>query len=161
MNDVPAWMITTWFWLSSIFFLLGIIVLVGIFVAGLKVLQMLTELKPKIDALDQNVQGLLVKVHSVADRVEELTVSVKATVDNVGGRARGVAGSAELVAQVASRQFERFSPWLIGTITAMRLVNEWRAEHAKAKGGKPQSKLKKASSFGQSVVRALVHLAGK
>jgi hypothetical protein len=154
-------MITVWFWLSSIFFLLGICVLVGIGIAGLRILKIITELKPKIDTLESNVQGLVIKLHGVADRVEELTASVKATVDNVGGHARGVAGSAELVARVAGNQFERFSPWLVGTVTAMRLIGEWRSSRAQRRREETEGTPKKPASFTRSLVRALLNLTSR
>jgi hypothetical protein len=47
---------------------------------------------------------------------------VKTAVDGVGGKAKSVAGSAEIVATSASRQFERFSPLLVGALTAIRIV---------------------------------------
>lgn len=159
MNDVPTWLATTWFYLSSIFFLLGIVLLVGIGFAGIKVMKLLEEMKPKVDALEANVQGLVVKLHNVADRVEELTESVKSTVDNVGGHARGVAGSADLVAKVASREFERFSPWLVGTVTAMRLIGEFRrARHAPKEASKDGKPTKRGGLAG-TIARALMHLA--
>jgi uncharacterized protein YoxC len=119
-------MITTWFWLSVIFFVLSIVLMVGYVALGILVFRFIKEMRPKVDALEQNVQGVVQRVQAVAERVEEVAVSVKSTVDNVGTKARGVASSAEIVAQAASRQFQRFSPVLMGTLTAIRIVGALR-----------------------------------
>ena len=164
MNEVPNWMITAWFWLSACFFFLNILLLICLVVAGVMILRLISELKPKIDSLEQNVQGLIQKVQGVAERVEEVATSVKNTVENVGGKAKGMAGSAELVAQSASRQFERFSPFVIGAITAIRLVTALRQfKAAKAKGAERQakSKVRQAVGLGRGVVRTLLHLTSR
>jgi hypothetical protein len=157
-------MITAWFWLSACFFLLNILLFIGLVVATVMVLRLLSEMKPKIDALEQNIQGLVLKVHSVADRVEEVATSVRNTVENVGGKAKGMAGSAEIVAQSASKQFERFSPFVIGAITAIRLVTALRQfQAAKSRNfeKKAQSKVRQAVGIGRGVVKTLLHLTSK
>jgi hypothetical protein len=79
--------------------------------------------------MSAKVAELTKKVEVLAVRVEEVATTMKETVGNVGQKASGILGSVELIAQSASKQFERFSPFIVGAMTAMRLVkslNEMR-----------------------------------
>lgn len=115
MNEVPNWMIAWWFWLSAIFLVLSILLVVGAAIGLIYVLRLVASLKPKVEALTTDVQGLVQKVDGIA-------ASLKDTVEAVGGRAKGIAGSAEIVAQSASIQFSRFSPVLIAAATGLKLL---------------------------------------
>ena len=109
---VPTW----WLVLSGLFFVANIFLFVALGVAALKLVGVLKGLTPKIVAIEGQVQDLVKKVQA-------LTASIQETVTNVGGKTKAVVGSAEGVVQSASRQFERFSPFVIGSLTAIRLVS--------------------------------------
>jgi outer membrane murein-binding lipoprotein Lpp len=136
MNNIP----TIWFWLSGAFFVVNILFFFALTVALLRVAGLIKELTPKVNELSVKVNGLVTQVQEVAKKVEEVAANVATTMSEVGGRAKGVVGSVELVAQSASRQFERFSPFVVGAITAMRLV---RALSDIRGGRKPSEALKK------------------
>ncbi len=112
MIQAPA----IWFWLSGAFFVANIFLFIALGIAALKLVGILKELSPKIVAIEGQVQDLVKKV-------QELTANIQQTVSELGGKAKGVVGSAEGVAQSASRQFERYSPFVIGSLTAIRLVS--------------------------------------
>lgn len=109
--EVPTW----WLVLSGIFFVMNIVLFGALAFAAIKLVGILKDLTPRIVAIEGQVQDLIKKV-------QDLTHNLQETVSSIGGRAKGVVGSAEGVAQSASRQFERFSPFVIGALTAIRLV---------------------------------------
>jgi hypothetical protein len=115
MQEVPSWLIVVWLIVSLLFFLTNLILLAVLAYVGLK-------LRPALEDLSKKVGDLTVKIERVAERVEDLAGNLGETVGNVGQKAAGILGSVELVLQSASRQFERFSPLLVGAMTAMRLV---------------------------------------
>ena len=125
MNGIPVWVS----WAAGIFFVVNILFYVALIVAVLRISSLLRDLRPKIDELSGRVHSLADRIEGVAQRVEEVAESVRDTISGVGGKAKGVVGSVELIAQSASRQFERFSPFVVGALTAIRLVkalNEMR-----------------------------------
>jgi hypothetical protein len=150
MNEIPSW----WLAVSAIFFIVNILLFCGWLFAIFKLVQFMKEVTPKINEISGKVGALVVKVEQVAERVEEVATSVKETVDGVGGRAKGVVGSVELVAQSASRQFERFSPFIVGAMTAMRLIkslNEMRHGRSAASATKKKNlKDKPVTLFGKA-----------
>ena len=109
--EVPLW----WLIISAIFFIANIFLFVALGIAALKLAAVVKDLSPRIVAIEKQVQELVKKV-------SELATNLNNTVSSVGGRAKGVVGSAEGIAQSASRQFERFSPFVVGALTAIRLV---------------------------------------
>lgn len=109
---VPTW----WLVLSGLFFFMNIVLFAALAFAAVKLVGILKELTPKIVAIEKQVQDLVKKV-------QDLTASLQQTVSELGGKAKGVAGSAEGIVQSASRQFERYSPFVIGSLTAIRLVS--------------------------------------
>lgn len=112
MTTIPTW----WLVLSGIFFFMNIVLFAALAFAAVKLVGILKDLTPKIVAIEGQVQDLVKKVQA-------LTASVQETVSNVGGKTKAVVGSAEGVVQSASRQFERYSPFVIGSLTAIRLVS--------------------------------------
>ena len=80
------------------------------------------ELKPKVDEISTKVTSLTTTVEGIAHKVEELAESLRENVDSVGGKTKGILNSAESIAQTASRQFERFSPYMVGALTGIRLI---------------------------------------
>ena len=127
MNQpLPTW----WLVLSAIFFVTTIVALGAVAYLSLTVVKLVRDVRPKVDEIGKKVGVLSEKVEGIAANVQDLTESVKGTVTNVGARASHVAGSVELVANSASRQFERFAPFITGALTAIRLakaLNEMRA----------------------------------
>lgn len=153
-NDIPNW----WLIVSALFFVANLVFFIVLAYLGVTLVRVLKETKPKVDEISTKVSALVTKVEQVAVRVEEVANSVKETVDNVGGRAKGVVGSAELVAQSASRQFERFSPFVVGAMTAMRLVkalNEMRHGRSAASATKKGTLKKKPASKKSSGILGL------
>lgn len=134
-NEIPSW----WLIVSGIFFVLNALLFLALSYVAFMVVKFLKDVQPKVNEISGKVTGLVAKIEQVAVRVEEVAESVKNTIDGVGSRATGVVGSVELVAQSASRQFERFSPFIVGATTAMRLVkalNEMRAGRSAASATK-------------------------
>ena len=148
MTTVPTW----WLVLSGIFFVTNALLFVALGWAALKLVGILKDLTPKIVAIEKQIQD-------VVKKVQELTANVQETASSVGGKAKGVIGGAEGIVQSASRQFEKFSPFVIGSLTAIRLVsalNQARRGRSPAKATsrkgilgrrKPKSLLGKAIAF--------------
>jgi uncharacterized protein YoxC len=120
MTEMPTWMIWTWMILSSLFFLLNLAVFAVLVIVLLKLKEVLEDLRPKIAQLAARVDG-------IGQRVEEIAISTRTTVDTVGGRARSIVGSAQHVSETASRQFERYSPIIVGVATGLKLLSAVRA----------------------------------
>ena len=135
MNSFPEW----WIWASGIFFVVNLLFFAALTFALFRLAILLKEISPKVNELSVKVNALVVQVQDVAKKVEEVAQNVATTTNELSGRAKGVVGSAELVAQSASRQFERFSPFFVGAVTAMRLV---RALSDIRGGRKPSEALK-------------------
>lgn len=109
---VPTW----WLVLSGLFFLMNIVLFSALAFAAIKLVGILKDLTPRIVGIEKQVQDLIKKV-------QDLTANVQETVRSIGGKASATVGSVEGVAQSASRQFERYSPFVIGSLTAIRLVS--------------------------------------
>jgi len=125
MTEIPTW----WLVVSAAFFVVNLLMFAALGYAVIKLVAFMKEVQPQITGLSTKVHSLIDTVEGVAKRVEEVALSVKDTVDGVGGKAKGVVGSAEIVMHSASKQFEKFSPFLVGTLTAIRLIkglNEMR-----------------------------------
>ncbi len=125
MNGMPTW----WLVISGLAYTSLFLVCVALIVAAVYVVKFLNQVAPKIVAIEGQVQDLVKKV-------QDLTQNLNATVNSVGGRAKGVVGSVEGIAQSTSRQFERFSPFVIGALTAIRLVKALN----ESRKGKPLAK---------------------
>jgi uncharacterized protein YoxC len=117
MSTIPSW----WLALSGLFFVLNsaLFVILGLFVIRLG--QMAQDLKPKIDEISTKVSHLTTTVEGVAVKLDELTVSLKQNVDGVGSRSQNILASVEQISGTASRQFEKFSPLVVGALTVFRL----------------------------------------
>ncbi len=116
---VPAWVI----WAAGLFFIVNILFYIALIVV------LLVVVKPAMHRMSMKLSELTGKVDKVANRVEELATNLKESLESVSMKANGILGSVELIAQSASKQFERFSPFIVGAMTAMRLVkslNEMR-----------------------------------
>ncbi|HSI71582.1 MAG TPA: hypothetical protein VK934_00275 [Fimbriimonas sp.] len=119
MTEIPNWVV----YAAGIFFVINIV-----FYAAL-IYVLVFQVKPAMQRIGTKVGELTKKIEEVAQRIEDVAAHTKETIGNVGQKATGILGSVELIAQSASRQFERFSPFIVGAMTAMRLVkslNEMR-----------------------------------
>jgi hypothetical protein len=137
MNDtsqIPTW----WLVVSGIFFALNVLFLIALTIVMLALAKVIVAMKPKLTSLESSVQSLVEKVSSIASNVEDLSATVKTTIEKVGGSAQVVAGNAQLVSQTASREFEKFSPLVVGAIATIRVMtalNDFRLNRkAKAEG---------------------------
>ncbi len=112
MNEIPSW----WLIVSGIFFAFGTLFLIVLIFVSLQLKKMVEELKPKIESIST-------RVDAIGKNVEELTSHVKTTAESVGGKAKSVASSVESIAQLASGTFEKFSPYVVGALTVMKLFS--------------------------------------
>jgi len=121
MNELPMW----WLILSGIFFAMNTLLFIAMAVMLFKLGQAVQDLKPK-------VESLVVKVDGVTTKVDALTTTLHETVKNVGEKASGVAGSANVLAQTTSKVFEKYAPLLAIATTAFRIFGAIR-EYRQAK----------------------------
>ena len=128
-NEIPV----LWLWISGIFFLLGIILFGTTLVVLYKILKMSEDLKPRVESLTMRVETLMGKIDRVTDRVDETMLSVKESVDRVGGKAQGIMGSVESMAKGASTKFETITPIIAGAMAAYRIFMAVKARHDQAK----------------------------
>jgi predicted PurR-regulated permease PerM len=119
-----------WFYiLGIVFFVVNTLFFIVMAFVMFKLVQVAQNIQPKVEQLTNRVE-------SIGQQVEELSENVKTTVSQLGGRAQSVATSVDNIAHVASRQFEKFSPFIVGAMTAIRLVkalNEVRQGRSIAK----------------------------
>lgn len=111
MSEIPTW----WLAVSAVFFVVNVVMMIAIVYLAVHLVKILQGLQPKIETIST-------RVDAIGQRVEEVATSTQATLASLGGRAQSVATSVDTIAHVASRQFERFSPYLVGALTAIRLV---------------------------------------
>lgn len=128
-NEIP----TLWLWISGIFFFAGILVFSGTLVLLFKVMKLAEEMKPKVDSLTTKVEGLVVKLDAVADRVDETMISVKTTIDGVGGKANSIVGSVDTFTKVTSGRLEGLAPIISGAMAAYKFFITFKAAREKAK----------------------------
>jgi hypothetical protein len=130
-EQFPSWVV----YAAGVFFLVQIVFTLGLIFAVWKLVQAIQQITPKVEAIS-------VKVHEIGEKVEDLTTNVKGTFEALGGRAKSVAGSADLIAHTASRTFEKFSPVVIGILSALRILKalkEFRAGQKLADATTPKS----------------------
>ena len=108
---VPTW----WLVLSGLFFFMNIVLFGALAFAAIKLVGVAQGILPRVVTIEKQVSDLVKKV-------QDLTANIQQSVGELSGKAKGVAGSAEGIVQSASRQFERYSPFVIGSLTAIRLV---------------------------------------
>lgn len=126
MTEIPTW----WLVISGLFFLLQSILVACLIVAVIKLMGTIREITPKVVAISA-------KVEEIGTKVEELTDNVKTTMDSVGARAKSVAGSAEMIAHTAANTFERFSPAVVGILSALRILKAVQEFQNARKAGVP------------------------
>ena len=130
-NEIPM----LWLWISGIFFFFGIAAFSATIAVLLKLLKLAEEIKPKVDSLTVKVDGLITKLDKVADRVDETMISVKQSVDGVGGKATSIVSSVENFTSRASGKFEGLAPIITGVMAAYKVFVTLKAarEQTKAK----------------------------
>ncbi len=101
--------------------------------AAIKLVGILQNLTPRLVTIERQISD-------VVKKVQDLTQTVHEKINSIGGRASATVGSVEGIAQSASRQFERYSPFVIGSLTAIRLV-------------KALTEVKKGRSLGKATSR--------
>ena len=111
MTEIPS----VWLWVSGIYFVLQSILVLCLIMGLFRALHMMKEIAPKVEAISA-------KVTEIGDKVEDLTVTMKDTMEVVGGRAKSVAGSADLIAKTAANTFERFSPAVVGILSGLKIL---------------------------------------
>lgn len=111
MTQIPEW----WLGLSTVLMAFQCLFFAGLFVAVYYLIKAVKQITPKVEALTVKVQG-------IADKVDGLTANVKDTMDTLGVRAKSVAGSAEHIAQTTAKNYERYSPYVVGILSALKIV---------------------------------------
>lgn len=142
MNELPGW----WLGLSAVFFVVNILLFIALIVLIFFVIKFVKELTPMLQRVTTQVEALSQRVHGIAGKVEEIADNTKTTLDAVGGRAKSVSSSVDLIANSASRQFEKFAPFIVGATTAIRLV---RSLAEIRKGAKPKEATTKKALEGR------------
>ena len=124
MMEMPAW----WIWVSGIFFLLGIAVMVGLLFAILKAI---TALK----SVQSSVEKSIDRAEKVVDRLESVAKSAQGTVESIGGRAKSAASSIESVVSAGAKKMETIAPIFVMALAGLKLYQqfaEMRAEKRQA-----------------------------
>ena len=118
MTTIPSW----WLFLSGLFFFTNACLFVGLIFALQRIAKVAEDTKPMIDELSTKMNALVTTVDGVAHKVDLLADSAKLTLESVDSKTKSVMGSAELIASSASKSFERFSPYIMGAMTAFRVI---------------------------------------
>ncbi len=139
-NEIPA----IWLIVSGIFFLLGILVFIGVLFALFKFMKMAEELKPKVDHLTTQVETLLTKVDRVADKVEGITTTAKGSIDEFRGSSSGIMGTLEHLARSTAVKSDMISPILAGGLAAYKIFNTIRLARSQSKGTETEIIVKKS-----------------
>lgn len=118
MTEIPTW----WLGLSAAFFVVNIILFIGMTIALAVIVKMLKELQPKMAVMMLKVEAASEKAQLAAAKVEALAASAQATVSNVGTKAKTVAGAADGLAHVAAFQVQRFLPAVGAVVSGYKLL---------------------------------------
>lgn len=138
MNEIPSWVVV---W-AGVFFIVQTVFTLCLIGAVIFLIIEIKKITPKVAAIGD-------KVNDIGEKVDDLTANVKTTVEALSGRAKSVAGSADLIAQTASRTFERFSPAVVGILSALRIlkaIQEFRRGAHAGDSSKPKSLGEQGSS---------------
>ncbi len=127
MTEFPSWVVYS----AGVFFIVQIVLTICLIVAVIRIVGVVKEVAPKVEAIS-------VKVTEIGDKVEDLTETVRSTAETVGARAKSISGSAESIAQTAATSFEKFSPYVVGILSAVKILRAlqgFRATAKKPEGG--------------------------
>jgi len=109
---IPDW----WLTISAVFFVLSVVLIVALIYVLYKVLQVFKRIEPQI--ID-----LTTKVDSIAGQVNEISASLKETVTVVGGKTRGIATAADMIAGTLAGNMGKIGPIITAIMTALKLFN--------------------------------------
>jgi uncharacterized protein YoxC len=139
MTEVPTWLIVTWLVISGLMFFFNLLFW------GALVFVLLTRVKPAMETLTGKVEELSGKLDDISQKVQALTETVQERVDDIGTKTSSILGSVELILQQVTKQVERFAPYSVAAMTAMKLV--------KALNEMRHGKDVKESTTGESLLR--------
>ncbi|MFI5386370.1 MAG: hypothetical protein ACHQ50_09645 [Fimbriimonadales bacterium] len=111
MTQIPEW----WLGLSTVLMALQCLFFFAMAAAVFQLIKAVKQITPKVEALADRVQSIGIKV-------DGLTENVKDTMDTLGVRAKNVAGSAEQIAHTTARNYEKYSPYVVGILSALKIV---------------------------------------
>ncbi len=124
---------TIWLVVSGVFFAVNTVVFLVLAVLLIKVMKIMDELRPKVLALTDKVDTLTEKVTDVATQVDEVARSVRQTVDVVGSKTRSIATTGDRFIAGASMSLEKFSPYISGAFTLLKLFRAFQVARAESK----------------------------
>jgi hypothetical protein len=120
--EIPYWLLLTWYILSALFFLLNLAAFAAIGFLAFQMIGFLKEVRPKANVLMTRGEALMSRMENVASNAEEVLSTTKERVTAVSDQAVTVMGSVNSITSTASRQFERFAPFIMGSIAAIKVV---------------------------------------
>ncbi|HLK14063.1 MAG TPA: hypothetical protein VKT78_04600 [Fimbriimonadaceae bacterium] len=106
MTEIPTW----WLVVSALYFLFGTGAMLAMILLMAKLIKVVADIQPQIKATAERVEEVSRKVDALAD-------SVKHTVDDVGGRARGIMGTLEGVVGKVGKV-----PWIGNVLVALKVA---------------------------------------
>jgi uncharacterized protein YoxC len=119
--NMPDWWIVS----SGIFFIFGVLVLLGLLVAVVLAIKALKSVQEK-------VEKTIERAEAIVERLEGVSKTAQDTVDSIGGKARGIAGKFE---NLATKVFDKAEPVLgiaMLAMTGMKLYQQFA--HMRAQG---------------------------
>jgi predicted PurR-regulated permease PerM len=120
MNDAPGWLVNTWLVVSTITFVLSLVLnFVLIFVA----LKLWGKVGPLLDDLRKEIKV-------ISDKVNGITTSAKTTVDTVSARTSQIMGSAEEASSNVASKVSAASAAITAIFVVTRIVGALRGMNA-------------------------------
>jgi predicted PurR-regulated permease PerM len=133
MNMLPDY----WIGWSTAFFVVQIVLFFAQIALVVVLIRFIQQLLPMVKQVSEQINQLTGRVNTLANKVESIADSAKSTVDQVGGKAQGLASSLDTVALGASAALGRFAPYVAGAYTLLKLVREMQQTFpGKGKGSK-------------------------
>lgn len=124
MMEMPPW----WIVVSGIFFILAIVVCVGLLFAVLKAITALKQIQT-------SVNKTIDRAEAVVERLENVAKSAQGTVESIGGRAKNAASSIEHVVSAGAKKMETVAPIFVMALAGLKLYQqfaEMRSEKRRA-----------------------------
>lgn len=132
MNEIPSW----WFIVSGLFFVVNLVVLVMLTIIGMRMLEVMRQLKTKVDELSIKVNRLVDTVNSTAVKVDAIATNVQNTSQTISTKSASAMGAFENAALVGAPLLGKVMPVLNIALTALKVFQAYRA------GRGPTSKTK-------------------
>jgi hypothetical protein len=120
MTELPPW----WIYASGIFFILAIVLTVGLGLAAWMMMQ-------KVKAFQETAEKTLHRAEAIADRLENVAKSAQNTVDSIGGSARSVASKVEGAVTSTAEKVEPFMAVLAIASAGLQLYQQFSAMRSK------------------------------